>query len=113
MKTLVTAAILFAAPAMAQDHAHGSHEAAQSPSTTAYMQAAEAMHTDMAFDYTGDADVDFVRGMIPHHEGAVAMARIVLEHGQDPEIRDLARGVVDAQEAELKVMQDWLAKNGH
>ena len=40
-----------------------------SPSTQAYMAAMTKMHDNMMIDYTGDADVDFVRGMIPHHQG--------------------------------------------
>jgi uncharacterized protein (DUF305 family) len=82
------------------------------PSSMAYMEANDRMHAGMAFEYSGNADVDFIRGMIPHHQGAVEMARIVLEHGSDPEVRKLAEAVIAAQEAEIKWMQDWLAKNG-
>jgi uncharacterized protein (DUF305 family) len=66
----------------------------------------------MAIEFTGNADVDFIRGMIPHHQGAVEMARIVLEHGSDPEVKKLAEAVIAAQEAEIKWMQEWLAQNG-
>jgi len=82
------------------------------PASLAYMAANDAMHQDMAITYSGNADVDFIKGMIPHHQGAVAMARIVLEHGTDPEVRKLAEAVIAAQEAEITWMQDWLAANG-
>jgi uncharacterized protein (DUF305 family) len=49
--------------------------------------------------------------MIPHHQGAIDMAKVVIANGKDPEIRKLAEGVVKAQEAEIKEMKDWLAKH--
>lgn len=81
------------------------------PATTAYREAMADMHTNMEVEYTGNADADFMRGMIPHHQGAIDMARIVLEHGSDPEVRTLAEEVIAAQEAEIEMMEEWLAEN--
>ncbi|ETD83753.1 CopM family metallochaperone [Rhodobacter capsulatus] len=78
------------------------------PSTTAYIDANAKMHQAMAIDFTGNADVDFVRGMIGHHQGAIDMAKIVLENGADPEVRKLAQNVIAAQTAEIDWMRKWL-----
>ena len=82
------------------------------PSVKAFQAANARMHKDMSIAFTGDADVDFVRGMIPHHKGAVEMAKIVLEHGKDPEVRKLAEAVIKAQESEITWMNDWLKAKG-
>jgi uncharacterized protein (DUF305 family) len=90
----------------------GTAEGDQSPSSLAFRGSSEKMHRDMAVPLTGDADADFVRSMIPHHQGAIDMAKIVLAFGKDPEIRQLAEAIVAAQEKEIAEMQAWLDRAG-
>ncbi|MCW3474300.1 CopM family metallochaperone [Limobrevibacterium gyesilva] len=84
---------------------------AESPATQAYMQGMAKMHHDMDIHYSGDADKDFVAGMIAHHQGAIDMAKVVLQYGSDPEIRKLAQDIVAAQEQEIAFMRAWQAKH--
>ena len=91
-----------------QHHAPG--HAGGDAATKAYLAAAERMHREMAIEFSGDPDVDFARGMIAHHQGAIDMARALLEHGQDPEIRALAAAIIAAQEQEIAFLRSWLEK---
>lgn len=94
---------------------HGQHAAEakgdQSPSSLAFHGINMKMHKAMDIPFTGNTDVDFVKGMIPHHEGAVDMAKTVLAFGKDPQVRALAESIIKSQEAEIAQMKAWLAKN--
>lgn len=76
-----------------------------------YAPAMTAMHHNMVVEPTGNADVDFVRGMIPHHQGAIDMAKVELAHGNDPKIRKLAKDIIKAQEKEIAFMRAWLNRH--
>lgn len=126
MKRIAVAAaaglLIAGAGAFAQQSGHGGghsgHSTAKPAATSdnaatkAFRAANNKMHKDMDIAFTGDPDADFARGMIPHHQGAIDMAKIVLQYGKDPEIRKLAEEVVKAQEGEIKFMREWLAKRG-
>jgi len=78
------------------------------PAEGAMMAAMDKMSKDMAATpITGDADRDFVAMMIPHHQGAIDMARFELANGKDPALRKLAQDVVAAQEKEIAEMKGW------
>lgn len=101
--------------AMADSHAGHGSKAVSSPSdhvamaasTQAYKTANDAMHKGMDIAFTGDADADFLAGMVPHHQGAIDMARVVIAHGKDPKIKALAQAIIAAQEKEIADMKSW------
>ncbi|MDQ0390659.1 CopM family metallochaperone [Labrys monachus] len=77
-----------------------------------YMKAMQTMQEGMqAAKPTGDADRDFVLMMLPHHQAAVDMAKVELDHGKDRQLRKMARDIVKAQEKEIGEMRAWLAKH--
>lgn len=78
-------------------------------STAGYKAAMMKMMMPMP-TYTGDADVDFMTQMKPHHQAAIDMAKVQLAHGKDPEARALAEAVIKAQESEIATIDAWLKK---
>ncbi|MBC8038213.1 MAG: DUF305 domain-containing protein, partial [Rhizobiales bacterium] len=84
---------------------------ATSGSTAAYESAMDGMMKNMHIAYTGHADVDFAKSMIPHHQGAIDMAKVELQFGKDPEILKLAEKIIKAQESEIATMNTWFEKN--
>lgn len=85
---------------------------ADHPSVAAFQAADQAMMHKMAAPYTGDTDQDFVAHMMPHHEGAVEMARIELQYGKDPALKRMAREIIRSQEREITFMKKWQAQHG-
>jgi len=73
--------------------------------TLLMMHAIERMHKDMNIAPTGDPDRDFAAMMIPHHQGAIDMAKVELQFGKNPVLRRLAQGIIVEQLQEIEVMQ--------
>ncbi|MGW5837861.1 CopM family metallochaperone [Methylorubrum extorquens] len=139
LRTLVAVALLsagLAGHAMAQGmHSHGGKEMPGNPSATHdddmmkliqamkpdpkdpastkdFKAADMTMMHDMHVPYTGNADVDFLTHMIPHHKGAVAMAKVALKHAKDPTTKAMAQKIIDDQEKEISDMEAWLKQHG-
>jgi uncharacterized protein (DUF305 family) len=108
----VAGLLLAAAGAHAQQMAPMNMAAPASPADRAMMAGMDKMSHDMAAaPMTGDADHDFVAMMLPHHQGAVAMAKVELQYGKNPEMRRMARDIVASQDQEIAEMKTWLAKH--
>jgi len=95
----------------AGEHAGMQPKGDRGPSSLAFHGINRKMHEAMDITFTGNADVDFVKGMIPHHQGAIDMAKTVIAFGKDPAVKKLAEEIVKAQEAEIALLQEWLKKN--
>lgn len=89
--------------------------AAVAASGVDFMQAMEAsmkrMDREMAAaPMNGNADHDFAAMMVPHHRGAIEMAKAELSYGRDPVMRRLAQEILVDQQSEIGAMQLWLGK---
>jgi uncharacterized protein (DUF305 family) len=85
---------------------------ATTPADKAFAASMKTMMNNMNVKPTGKPDKDFVLMMMPHHQGAIDMAKVELQYGTDPELRQLATDIVAAQEKEIAQMKAWLEKNG-
>jgi uncharacterized protein (DUF305 family) len=115
MLLMACGALLLCMPAYAQSmpgmRMGGTPGANEPASTKGYRDAMIKMDQGMNVPYTGDADRDFVTGMIPHHQGAVDMARVELKYGKDPALKKLARNIISSQEEQIAFMRQWQARH--
>jgi uncharacterized protein (DUF305 family) len=99
----IAATFVLAGPANA-DHGEGP-KAAMEHANQAMMDSM------MGHPLSGDPDRDFAMMMIPHHEGAIAMAQVELQYGKDPLLRKMAEEIIKAQEAEIETLRKWQAEH--
>ena len=86
------------------DKGPGSNSAA----STAMMDAMTKMNQSMTgMKLNGKQDHDFIMMMIPHHEAAIAMAQVEVQHGSDPRAKKVAEGVIKSQSKDVKDMKTW------
>ena len=124
-RTLLFAGLLLAAAAFPvgaqQEHSgqqqgqrqgaqHGSGAGMMGMHGAAMQSAMQRMQESMSGNMSGDPDVDFARMMIPHHQSAIDMARVELQYGKDPQLRQMAQEIIGAQEKEIATLKEWLAR---
>ena len=112
-------AVLLVGPAAAQttykyvDPTPQEASAGSAPDQSFHRAMADAMDRmtkDMAVPHTGDPDRDFAAMMIPHHQGAIDMAKVQLQFGRDPVLRRLAQAIIVEQQQEIDVMRRELSR---
>lgn len=110
---ILLASFVFAASVSAADKSHHAKpKTSQTATSKFYVEMEKGMNKMMVDMHgareTGNPDMDFMAMMIPHHEGAVEMARLVLIHGQDPLVRRLAEEIIASQQVEIESMKQRL-----
>jgi uncharacterized protein (DUF305 family) len=112
------------AQAQAQAQAQEMHHHHQVPTAQAFVASSDRPFSRLMDDamavmdrgmqaapMNGEAGHDFVTMMLPHHQGAIDMAKAVLLNTKDPELRNLALGIIAEQQNEINVMRAWLARH--
>lgn len=85
---------------------------ASDPQWSEFMANMHKMHSAMvSVQPSGNADMDFVRLMLPHHQAAIDMAKSQLIHGKDSQVRRLAQEIIADQQSEMELMQLWLKRH--
>ena len=93
-------------------HSHLENNAADDPNWSALNADMETMHLAMAaVKPSRNSDIDFVRTMLPHHQGAIDMAKTELMYGKDPQMRRLAQEIITDQQSEIELMRLWLKQH--
>lgn len=120
---IALAPLTFAGPQDTGHQEHGDHAAHDAPAaktvngeplseaSKAYDEVMQRMHKNMSEPYTNDVDLDFVRGMISHHQGAIEQAQILLKYSKNPRLKRLAGGIIATQRREIRFMQAWLQEH--
>jgi hypothetical protein len=86
--------------------------ASDAPEPTFYSEMTKVnarMHEGMEIVPSGDIDHDFMRMMIPHHQGAIDMALVLLKYGRDEKLKRLAQSIIIEQGQEIAYMRSLLA----
>jgi uncharacterized protein (DUF305 family) len=105
------ALIASAQPMMQHDHGDFAAPSVDAPDPAfqrEMMAAMRKMDQDMNVRHSGNADRDFAAMMIPHHQGAIDMAKAELQYGHDPVLRRLAQGIIVEQQQEIELMRRQL-----
>ncbi|MEB2478810.1 DUF305 domain-containing protein [Citrobacter freundii] len=110
--------LMLSLPAISAEHSEmkmsdisssASSSSSSSSSSQEYMSGMKGMHDKMmAAVKESDPDKAFAKGMVAHHDGAIAMAETELKYGKDPEMRKLAQDIIKAQKGEIEQMNTWL-----
>ncbi|KOX33475.1 hypothetical protein ADK67_06055 [Saccharothrix sp. NRRL B-16348] len=100
---VLTTGFVLAGCGNGSDTGSGGHDMGSMTGTTSTTSAAAAPSGDH-----NDADITFAQGMIPHHQGALEMSKLVQGRTSNPKVLDLASRIEKAQDPEIKTMTDWL-----